>query len=354
MREERRSSERSGRWVLRSLQRERIVLCLLVLMLTGCGGEGPMKREHREDVAGRTLIETGELAAVTSKAFVMERLGQRWYDARIIYLAEHGQAVHVGDTLIILDPSNITRYITDRETALEQQQVALEKLIVNQSNSEAIAASSIRSEEATYELNKLSMQSARFESERQQRVRELQFRQATIRVERARRNLELNSVINDNDLKIQQIRVHLIEADVQRNYDLLPRLVICSPIDGIFQIERKRRWNPELLKVGDEVGVGQTIARVPDLTYMKVSTSVHENDFLRVAVGQKVTVRLDALPDVAFPGEISSVGRLCHEKEMGGKKVKVFDVEVRLLVSDERLKPGMTVSCEFHDKEKES
>ena len=336
--------------VFRSEQRERFVmkasfLLALVLLLAGCGERGTLK-VHREDVSGRTLIETGELAAVTSKAFVMERLGQRWYDARIIYLAEHGQAVHVGDTLFILDPSNITRYITDRETALETQQAALEKLIVNQSNSEAIAASTIRSEEATYELNKLSMQSARFESERQQRIRELQFQQATIRVERARRNLELSSIINENDLKIQEIRVHLIEADVQRNYDLLPRLVVCSPIDGIFQIERKRRWNPELLKVGDEVSVGQTIARVPDLTYMKVNTTIHENDFLRVAVGQKVTVRLDALPDVAFPGEISSMGRLCHEK--GGKKVKVFDVEVRLLVSDERLKPGMTVSCEFH------
>jgi len=83
---------------------------------------------------------------------------------------------------------------------------------------------------------------------------------------------------------------------------------------------------------------------------MKVNTSIHENDFLKVHVGQPVTVRLDALPGTDFPGEIASIGRLCHAKDGSNtsKHVKVFDVEVRLLVSDERLKPGMTVSCEFH------
>lgn len=324
---------------------------LLVLTLASCKG-----RLHggadASGAASGALIETGELAAVTSKTFVMQRLGQRWNDAKISWMAEHGQSIHAGDTIIQLDPINLTRYITDRETQLETQQAALEKMIVNQSNARNQNESAIRSEEATYALSKLSMESVRFESERQQRIRQLQFRQATINLERARRNRELNTIINENDLKIQRIRVNLIEKDIQRTYELLPQLTFISPIDGIFQIERRRRWQPELLTIGSEVDAGQAIARVPDLTWMKVNTSVHENDFLKIRVGQRVTVRLDALPGIDFPGEISSIGRLCHIKNganrNNGKNIKVFDVEVRLLVSDERLKPGMTVSCEFH------
>ena len=326
-----------------------IVLCLLLsILLFSC--KGMLHGGNDTDAASGLLVETGELAAITSKTFVMQRLGQRWYDAKIAWMAEHGQAIHAGDTIIQLDPVEITRYITDRETALETQRATLEKMIVNQSNTKSQNESAIRAEEATYALSKLSMESVRFESERQQRIRQLQFRQATINLERARRNRELNAIINENDLKIQKIRVNLIENDIKHTYELLPQMTFVSPIDGIFQIERKRRWQPDLLTIGDEVDAGQSIARVPDLTWMKVNTSVHENDFLKIHVGQPVTVRLDALPGTDFPGEIASIGRLCHTKDgtYSNGNIKVFDVEVRLLVSDERLKPGMTVSCEFH------
>lgn len=324
-----------------------VILLPLVLLSCKPSASGSFGKNDKQEKESYTLTETGELAAVTSKAFVMQRLGVRWYDARIIRILDHGETVHEGDTVIWLDPSNITKYITDRETDLESQRATLEKMLVNQSNRDSERESKIRSEEATYELRKLSMQSARFESERQQRIRELEFRQATINLNRAKRNLELTEVINQNDLKIQQIRVQMIEKDIQRNYELLPRLTMCSPINGIFQIEKKGRWSTELLKEGDEVNAGNTIARVPDLEWMKVNTSVHENDFLKVHVGQKVKVRLDALPNVEFPGEISSIGRLCHPKSWDNPKLKVFDVEVKLLVSDERLRPGMTVSCEY-------
>ena len=322
-----------------------LAVILLLLSLSSCSHGG--KAIEEVETSTPALIETGELAAVTSKTFVMQRLGMRWYDARISWIADHGQAVHAGDVVIQLDPSEITRYITDREAELEVQRAALEKMIVNQSTAQSAKESAIQSEEATYALSKLSMESVRFESERQQRIRELQFRQATINLERARRNREFNEIINANDLKIQQIRVQLIEKDIQRSYDLLPELSLRTPIDGIFQIDRKMRFMPDLLTIGDQIHQGKTIARVPDLTWMKVITSVHENDFLKIHMGQRVTVRLDALPNVEFPGEISSIGHLCRPKDYSNPRVKIFDVEVKLLVSDERLKPGMTVSCEF-------
>jgi hypothetical protein len=99
--------------------------------------------------------------------------------------------------------------------------------------------------------------------------------------------------------------------------------------------------------VGDEVWRGNAMASVPDLTWMKVDTQINENDFLRIKVGDKVLVRLDALPEVSFEGWVSNIGLFCHAKDPNKPRHKVFDVEVRIKVSDERLKPGMTVSCEF-------
>lgn len=317
---------------------------LLVPLLVACrsgilDGDKPIEQEQQ------TIVETGELSAVRTKAFVLPRFG-RFGSFRIIGLAEHGKVIHEGDSVIQLDPSDVTKYIVDRETALESQLASLEKMLVNQENRDSEAESTIKSELATYELRKLTYEAAKFESERAKRIKELEFQQATIQLNLAKRRLELNEIINENDLKIQQIRVNQIRDDIQNAYDIIPQLTIRSSIPGIFQIATNRRtW--QLFQIGDEVWRGNAMASVPDLAWMKVETQISENDFLRIKEGDKVLVRLDALPEVAFEGYISNIGLFCHAKDQNKPRHKVFDVEVRLLVSDERLKPGMTVSCEF-------
>lgn len=321
----------------------------LVPLLVSCKG-GIFGGADGADREQRTIVETGELSAVRTKAFVLPRFG-RFGSFRIIGLAEHGKVIQEGDSVIQLDPADVTKYIVDRETALESQLASLEKMMVNQENRDSEAESTIKSELATYELRKLTYEAAKFESERTKRIKELEFQQATIQLNLAKRRLELNSIINENDLKIQQIRVEQIKKDIQNAYDIIPQLTIRSTIPGIFQITLNRRTD-QLLKIGDEVYRGNTMASVPDLTWMKVETQINENDFLRIKKGDKVLVRLDALPEVAFEGEISNVGLFCHAKDRDKPRQKVFDVEVRLLVSDERLKPGMTVSCEFIEEGK--
>lgn len=321
---------------------------LLALLLVACK-KGAPDGGNAADRKQPVIVETGELSAVRTKAFVLPRFG-RFGSFRIIGLAEHGKVVHEGDSVIQLDPTDVTKYIVERETALESQLASLEKMLVNQENRDSEAESTIKSELATYELRRLTYESAQFESERTKKIRELEFQQATIQLNLAKRRLELNAIINENDLKIQQIRVNQIKKDIQNAYDIIPQLTVRSTIPGIFQIAYNRR-SRQLLKIGDEVHRGNTMASIPDFTWMKVKTQINENDFLRIHKGDKVLVRLDAMPEVVFDGEISYIGLFCHPKDWGNPRHKVFDVEVRLLVSDERLKPGMTVSCEFLSSE---
>jgi hypothetical protein len=68
-----------------------------------------------------------------------------------------------------------------------------------------------------------------------------------------------------------------------------------------------------------------------------------ENDISKIRPGLDVIVRLDALPLVPFHGKTSTIGTVCIEKD----EKKVFPTEVLISESDLRLKPGMTVSCEY-------
>lgn len=320
------------------------IVLLVPVLMASCSGAGSDEEAAAEGNRKR-IVETGELAAVNSESFTIQRYGRRWNSFKIIGILKHGTKVEAGDSVIQLDPTEIQKYIIDRRGDLESQMASLERLQVDQSNRRNDLDSRMKNEIATFELRKLEMEAARFESDRIRKVKELEFSQAKIAFERAKRQVELNKIREKSDLKIQQIRVERLKSDIESAYEILPQLTIRTPNSGIFQIARNRRTR-EFIKVGDELYQNNPIGSVPDLTWMKVVTTVSELDFMKLAIGQEVNVRLDAMPEIVFKGEVSYIGKLCRLKDEKSKQ-KVFDVEVKLLKSDERLKPGMTVSCEF-------
>lgn len=316
---------------------------LLLFGLFSCQKtETEQKTENKE---GNKIVETGELAAIDSRSFVMQRYGRNWYQMKIIGLLKHGSEVKAGDSIIQLDPTEIKKYIIDRESDLETQMAALEKLKVDQSSRRSELESNFKSETASLNLRKLELESSRFESDRIRKIKQLEFEQSKINFQKVERQLDLNKIKERSDLKIQQIKINRLKMEVKNGYDILPKLIIRTPIDGIFQVANNNRTN-QMLKVGDEIYSGNNMGNVPALKWMKVNTTISENDFQKIANGQKVIVRLDALPKVEFKGEINYIGKLCRIKEKKSKQ-KVFDVEVKLIKPDERLKPGMTVSCEY-------
>lgn len=327
--------------------RKKELLGLLALVAIGWScSKAPLTgyRINKGDFT-QTITETGELAAVEAKAFVMTSYGRYWYEMKIIGLLDHGSIVKAGDSIIQLDPTEIKKFIIDKENDLETQRANLEKITVEIDNRKSDLNSSLRSQQASFDLKKLELEQYRFESDKIKRIKQLEFHQAQIRLDKVKQSLKYYEVISQNQLRIQKIQVARLEESVQNAYDVLPQLTIRTPIPGIFQIANKRR-SRELLRIGDEVYMGTPLGSVPDLTWMKVKTVINEADFLKIEKGQRVNVRLDALPDVIFEGEVSFMSKLCHPIEYNSRQ-KVFDIEVKILVSDERLKPGMTVSCEY-------
>ena len=326
----------------------RLIRCLsftALCLAVACGT--PESDEAKKAAEKKNMGETGELAAINNRSFVLPRFGRYWYEMRVIGILEHGAIVNAGDSIIQLDPTEVKRFIIERESSLETELANLEKLRVDQSNRINELTSNIKNETASFNLKKIELESSRFETERLRRIKELEFQQAQITLRKEEKRLDLNRIIHKNQLRIQEIRVQQIETEIQNAYAILPALTLRSSIAGVFQIAYNWRTRT-LIKVGDNIYTGNNLANVPELAWMKVNTYINENDFLEIRTGQKVAVRLDALPEVVFDGEISYIGKLCHLRDNNKKsRQKVFDVEVRMLKSDLRLYPGMTVSCEY-------
>lgn len=319
------------------------LLFFILLILPSCNKVGGDSID--EEKRGSIIIETGEIVAVNSKAFTLARYGRYWWEMKVIGILEHGSIVNAGDSIIQLDPTDVNKRIIDWESNLEKEEANLETLIVNQENTLNDLSSALKNEQASFNLKKIALEASRFEASRIQKIKDLEFKQAEIKLAKAKRKIELNKIIQKNDFIIQEVKVQQIENQIKSAYEILPRLTIRTPISGVFQIAHNRQTKT-LVKVGDNMYPGSQMASVPELKWMRIDTQVNETDFLRIKVGQKVTVRLDAMPNVRFDGEVSYVGKLCKKKDPKSRQ-KVFDVEVRMLKPDERLKPGMTVSCEY-------
>jgi multidrug efflux pump subunit AcrA (membrane-fusion protein) len=331
------------------MEAKRILLILLAILAFGCRNQSSeftvMKGPFRQ-----SFTETGELEAISSVAIMVPRI--RWeygYEYKIIDMVDNGKMVKVGDTVIRLDPSTIQKVIISKEEALENEKAAVKKQQVQMDNNIQELQAQLRTEQAMYDLKKLELERSKFDTENKRKIKDLEFRQATIRMEKIKRQLKRKPIMDNYDFKVQKIKELQVQADLEGAKQVLDQLTLTCPKDGLFQAgNNPYNWPPRMLKVGDRAYIGSMIAKIPDIYHMKVRSMVNEADFTKVSGGMKVLVRLDALPDVAFHGKVTDISRICVTNV---DKKKVFKVVVEIEESDLRLKPGMTVSCEYISSE---
>ncbi|MDR2469123.1 MAG: hypothetical protein LBD27_01405, partial [Tannerella sp.] len=247
----------------------RLMFVVVACLAFACGGD--RETGGKDSAKRKNITETGELAAINIRSFVLPRFGRYWYQMRIIGILEHGSIVNAGDSVIQLDPTEIKRLIIEQESTLETELANLEKLHVNHSIRINELTTNIKNETASFDLKKIELESSRFETERLRKIKELEFQQSQIALNKEKRRLGLTEIIQKNQLKIQDIRVRQIETEINNAYDILPALTLRSPIAGVFQIAKN--WSTEkLVKVGDNIYTGNNMANVPDLEWMKVNT----------------------------------------------------------------------------------
>ena len=293
----------------------------------------------------QSIKQAGELEAVKASFIPMPSIDWQYgYQFKIIGLADHGKIVHKGDSILKLDPTSVYKFIIEREDMLENELADAKKQVVQSENNIQELTAQFKSEQAAYDLKKLEVDRSKFDSDVKKRIKELEFQQETIKLNKIKRNLDLKPKLDDYDRHIQRIKVVQRQNELNNAKEALKLFLLKSPLDGIFQVA-VNEWtdNPQMWKVGDSPYQGQILASIPDVTRMKVKTYINESDVKRVYKGMKVIVRLDALPSVPFNGSISEISKVCVARD----KEKVFNIVVVIDESDLRLKPGMTVNCEY-------
>jgi HlyD family secretion protein len=160
-------------------------------------------------------------------------------------------------------------------------------------------------------------------------------------VEQARTRLEVARAAHESSLfQIKRQEMQLKEAN-----DQLSKASIYSPITGTV-VSLKSELGDRVVGTGQFAGT--EILRVADLTNMEVQVAVSEADIVNVAIGDKATIEVDALPDEPLKGTVTEIANSAESSgERSQEQLTTFAVRIKLEDAGTRLRPGMTATADI-------
>ncbi len=289
----------------------------------------PTARVKRGDVTIK-ITESGEMRAqdqVTISAVT---------DKQILWLVPEGTWVEEGDSLIRFESE---KYEISRGEAESGLLVSKSDLVRAQSDLEGQMAREEAARKNYESLPDLAKKGFIQESEVEQtRLSYLETKSKTksmqASIDAARANVERSErAVAQQERKLRQGIV------------LAPRAgLVVYALTGDAEAQKK-------ITVGMTPFEGMDLMYLPDVSSMMVDTEISEVDLAKVQLGQAVEIRLDAYTDTVFKGEINYIADLAKRKisRVTGKATgaKVFDVTVKVLDQDRRLKPGLTATLDI-------
>ncbi|MBN1969227.1 MAG: HlyD family efflux transporter periplasmic adaptor subunit [Candidatus Delongbacteria bacterium] len=320
--------------------------CLIVLIFLNCS------RETSEIPVAD--IENGKFAVIISqsgevrakKSTIVESPNIRGY-GKIMDMVPEGTIVKKNDYLLTLDPEDLLKNLESKETELSGLKAELEKSNANHEFQIKQMELSLENAEYRFELEKMAMKRIEFESKSVQEEKELQFKITNNNYVENKEKLKLQKVINATERTTLMSKYRKVEMELEMMQKDIDRLKILAPEDGLVvyaKVWKNGKFGK--IQIGDTPWRGQGIVELPDLSEIEVDTYINEVDISRVKVGMKVLVYLDAFKDSEYKGEIVSISRLARDGE-NGNDTKVFDVVVKILEVDDKLRPGMSARCEI-------
>ncbi len=297
-------------------------------------------RVAREDLTVSVDLK-GTLAALDGEQIGPTRLPNVW-QFRISRMAPEGSKVKKGQPVLSFDTSELVQSLAEKRAEGESARKLIEK------------------RERDLELRRKDLELARAEAEARRRkaalkadvpdevVDEISLKKARLdlalavrEVESVGRRLAAAERAAAAELRILGSRERQAAGRVAELEDAIRKMSIPAPRDGT--VLYVPNWRDEKKKVGDSCWVGEKVLEVPDLSRLGVKGEVDEADAGRVREGDRVTVRLDAHPDVAYEGKVRLIQRTV-QRASPKVPLKVARVEVALdAVDEQRMRPGMRV-----------
>jgi HlyD family secretion protein len=312
-----------------------------LLLLLGCAGSdaaGDWVAIQRGDLALGVEV-SGELEAVNSDSLgppLVSGIGE----FKIARMAPEGAAIEKGQPALAFDTSELTRKLEEKQTERAAVAAELGKKLADMALSRK--DEELRIAETAGKLRKAELKAQRSEDltgslELALARKDFELAQKELAYQRAKATATQR--MDRQDLEALRFREREADQRVKEIEAALPQLTVNAPRSGT--VIYVSNWNNQKKKVGDAVWRGERVLKTAALDRMRARGQIDEVDVSRVALGQRVTLRLDAYPDVEYSGSISELGRLVERQSADNPRRIVRTLVDLDQAEPARMRPGM-------------
>ncbi len=295
------------------------------------------------------VYATGNLEAENSTNIdaprsIFERELRIW-EIAITDLVLEGTEVDSGEYIAMLDQNAIQEILTTAEEELELAYNSLvdarmdTNLTLN-NNRDAI----ITAIEAVEE-KELFLAESKYESPATIQKAHMDKDKALRKLEQEKQSYVLQQRRSSTQVKQKELDYSRKEKRVEKLKIAFEDAIITAPQKGM--VIYKSSWSGEKKAIGSKVNSHDpTIATLPDLSTMISVAYVNEIDISNLKIGQDVKLTVDAFPSKEFKGKVISIANI--GQNVSGSNAKVFEIKVKVLDRDNKLRPAMTSNNTIH------
>jgi biotin carboxyl carrier protein len=295
----------------------------------------------------RSVRVHGTVEAIDSHMVAAPRLvGQNLSTLVITKLTPAGTAVKKGDLLVEFDRQNQVKAALDRRAEYRDFVEQIKKKQAEQAAAAARDDTELRAAESQLGVAELEMRKNEILPRIDAEKNELNLDEAKARLQQLRETYALKRRAAQAEirvLEVQRDRALNAAMHAERNSE---KMTIRSAIDGTVVLNPI--WKGGQMgdvQEGDEVRAGVPFLQVINPAAMQVRARVNQADISPLRTGQRVSVRLDAYPDLRFPGtveQIAAIGTISNLSD----KVRGFVVRFAIQGSEARLTPDLSAAVD--------
>lgn len=280
-----------------------IIFIALVVFL---GGAGLFIYQKVQDEQERLSSEKPDLVDVARKRTIVS----------IVQATGFVQPIQATEVKAEINGRLLKIHVANNDVVKEGQLIAeLDPVLATTKKDEA---------ERTYESQKLTLEKAKRDYDRQ-----VQLRQKNYTTEKEYEDAKTTYEIAEIQLSVMKARLDEAKENLAKTY-------IRAPHDGV--VSDLNVTEGQVIVGAGSVSSGTTIMKINDLSRMYVDTDVNEIDINRIHPESVADITFDSLPDVHFEGAITEISGTAVSRN----SLRVFPVKIVFDVGGRRVYPGIT------------
>ncbi len=298
-----------------------------------------------------TKVHTwGEVRSSRSAMLVAPAVGGA---LQIIHLMKTGTRVKAGDIVVEFDPSEQQFNLERNRSELQQAEEAMAKAKLDA----AVQAAKDQVEllKAKFDVRRAELDVSKNElaSAIDAKKNLLALEEAKRRLAQLQQDIQSRAASGSATLAVEEEKRNKARLAIEQAQQHIEEMRVRSPMSGIVAVNQNEQASggfffpgmvlPEY-REGDTVFPGSFVAQVLDVAQMEVQTRVNEMDRANVNPGQRVEVRVDAMPEKVFSGRVKTVAGMASATWWSGEAARKFNATIQFDKPDEKLRVGVTAA----------